>query len=72
MLRKEKIYSLSGEERGEICKFINRQLRKGYIRLLKLPQIVSMFFAEKKNNKKRIVQDYRYLNKLIRTIALCL
>jgi len=38
-------------------------LRKGYIRLLKLPQIAPVFFIGKKDGKKRMVQDYRYLNK---------
>ena len=28
-----------------------------------MPQIASEFFVRKKNGKKRIVQDYRYLNK---------
>jgi len=42
--------------------FIKKQLRKEYIRPLKSPQIVSVFFLEKKDNKKRIVQNYRYLN----------
>ena len=39
------------------------QLRKGYIRPLKLPQTVPVFFVEKKDGKKRMVQDYKYLNK---------
>ena len=50
-------------KRGEVCKFINEQLRKWYIRPSKLPQMALMFFVEKKNNKEQIVQDYRYLNK---------
>ena len=60
--RKGKIYSLSREEREEVYKFISEQLRKGYIRLLKLPQTVSVFFVEKKDGKKHMVQNYRYLN----------
>jgi len=54
---------LSREKRGEVHKFISEQLRKRYIRLLKLPQIALVFFVKKKNGKKQIVQDYRYLNK---------
>jgi len=61
--RKEKIYPLLREERGEVHKFINKQLRKGYIRPLKSSQIVPVFFVGKKNRKKRMVQDYQYLNK---------
>ena len=62
VLRKEKVYPLSREEREEVCKFIEEQLRKGYIRLSKLPQIAPLFFVGKKDGKKRMVQDYRYLN----------
>jgi len=60
--RKRKMYLLSREEKGEIHKFIKEQLRKGYIRPLKLPQMVLVFFVEKKDGKKRMVQDYQYLN----------
>ena len=42
--------------------FIEKQLRKGYIRPSKLPQTALVFFVKKKNGKKRMVQDYRYLN----------
>ena len=38
------------------------QLRKGYIRPLKSPQTSLVFFGTKKDGKKRMVQDYRYLN----------
>ena len=63
MLRKKKVYSLLEEEREKICKFIIlEQLRKGYIRPLKSPQIVPVFFVGKKDRKKCIVQNYRYLN----------
>ena len=58
VLKKEKIYSLSKEEREEMHKFISEQLRKEYIRSLKLPQNGTSVFVEKKNGKKRMVQDY--------------
>ena len=61
--RKRKIYSLSREEREEVHKFISKQLRKEYIRLSKSTQMVPIFFVGKKNGKKCMVQDYRYLNK---------
>ena len=35
VLRKGKVYSLLRKERGEVCEFIRKQQRKGYIRLLK-------------------------------------
>ena len=62
VLRKEKVYLLSREEREEVHKFISEQLRKGYIRSSKLPQTALVFFVGKKDGKKRMVQDYRYLN----------
>ena len=37
-------------------------MRKGYIRLLKSPQTALVFFVGKKDGKKRMVQDYQYLN----------
>jgi len=45
MLRKEKVYPLSKEEREEIHEFIQEQLEKGYIRFSKLSQIVFVFFV---------------------------
>jgi len=61
--RKGKVYPLSREEREEMHEFIQEQLRKGYIRPSKLPQTAPVFFIGKKDDKKRMVQDYRYLNK---------
>ena len=53
------------EEREKVHEFIIEQLRKGYIRLSKSPQMALVFFVGKKNGKKRMVQNYRYLNKWI-------
>ena len=61
--KKGKVYLLSREEREEVCKFIQEQLRKEYIRPSKSPQTALLFFVGKKDSKKRMVQDYRYLNK---------
>ena len=63
VLRKGKVYPLSREERKEVRKFIEEQLRKGYIRSSKSPQTALVFFVGKKDGKKRMVQDYQYLNK---------
>ena len=60
--RKEKIYFLFRKEREEVYEFINEQLRKRYIRSLKLPQMALVFFIGKKNSKKQMIQNYRYLN----------
>jgi len=53
--RKGKVYPLSREEREKVHEFISEQLRKGYIRPSKLPQMAPVFFVEKKNGKKHMV-----------------
>ena len=60
--KKDKIYPLSRVEREEVQEFMKDQLRKGYIRPLKSLQISLVFFVPKKDGKKRMVQDYQYLN----------
>ena len=62
MPRKGKVYPLSREEREEVREFVKEQLRKGYIRPSKSPQMALVFFVGKKDGKKRKVQDYQYLN----------
>ena len=62
MLRKEKVYPLSREEREEVREFVKKQLRKGYIRPSKSPHTAPVFFVGKKDGKKRMVQNYKYLN----------
>ena len=53
---------MSREEREKVREFIKEQLRKEYIQPSKSPQTVLVFFVGKKNGKKQMVQDYRYLN----------
>jgi len=53
---------LSKNERKEVQKFVEDQLRKGYIRPSKLPQMSPVFFIGKKDGSKRIVMDYYNLN----------
>ena len=53
---------MSRKEREEIREFVKEQLQKRYIQLLKSLQIVLVFFVGKKDGKKWMVQDYRYLN----------
>jgi len=60
--RKGKIYPLSRNERKEVQKFVEDQLRKGYIRPSKLSQTSPVFFVGKKDSSKRMVMDYRSLN----------
>ena len=37
-------------------------MRKGYIQPSKSPQMALVFFVGKKDGKKRMVQNYHYLN----------
>jgi len=60
--QKGKIYPLSRNEREEVQKFMEDQLRKGYIRPSKSPQMLPVFFVSKKDGSKRMVMDYRSLN----------
>jgi len=60
--KKGKIYPLSRVKREEVQEFVKDQLRKGYIRPSKSPQMSLVFFVLKKDGKKRMMQDYRYLN----------
>jgi len=62
MPRKGNVYSLLREEREEVQKFVEDQLRKGYIRPSKSPQTLPVHFVVKKDGTWRIVQDYQYLN----------
>jgi len=60
--QKGKIYSLSKNEREEVQNFMEDQLRKGYIRPLKSPQMSPVFFVGKKDRSKQMVMDYHNLN----------
>jgi len=60
--KKGKVYSLSREEREEVQTFVEDQLRKGYIRSSKSPQISPVHFVVKKNGTRRMVQDYWHIN----------
>jgi len=60
--RKGRVYSLSRNKREEVQKFLENQLRKGYIRPSKSPQTLPVFFISKKNRGKRMVMDYHNLN----------
>jgi len=61
--KKAKTYLLSVEEEKEMNKFIDDNLRKGFIQESALPQASPFFFMAKKDSKAlRTCQDYRYLN----------
>jgi len=61
--KKGRTYLMSRQEKEEVREFVEEQLRKGYIRPSKLLQTSPVFFVGKKDGKKRMVQDYQYLNK---------
>jgi len=61
-LQKGRIYPLSKNKREEVQNFVNDQLRKGYIRPSKSPQMLPVFFVGKKDGSKRMVMDYCNLN----------
>ena len=60
--KKGRLIPLSPEEQKEVSEFVNEQLAKGYIRPSKSEQTSPVFFVPKKDGRKRMVQDYRYLN----------
>ena len=61
--RKERTYLISREEKEKVREFVEKQLEKRYIRLSKSLQTSLVFFVGKKYEKKRMVQNYQYLNK---------
>ncbi|KIM59659.1 hypothetical protein SCLCIDRAFT_47286, partial [Scleroderma citrinum Foug A] len=61
-LKKGSIYPLSSKEREELDLFLEENLACGKIRPSVSPQAAPVFFVAKKDGKKRLIQDYRYLN----------
>ena len=61
--RKGQIYPLSRMEKKEVQAFVESQLKKGYIRPSKSLQTLLVLFVPKKDGKRRMVQNYRYVNK---------
>jgi hypothetical protein len=57
-----KVYAMSPTEQEELDRFLEDNLRKGYIRPSKSPIASPVFFVKKKDGKLRFVQDYRRLN----------
>jgi hypothetical protein len=59
-----KIYPMSLNEQAELNKFLQENLKKGYIHLSKSPMASPVFFVKKKDGKLHFVLDYRQLNKI--------
>ena len=60
--KKGRLIPLSVDEQKEVEAFLDDQLSKGYIQPSSSQQTSPVFFVPKKNGKKHMVQDYRYLN----------
>ena len=60
--KKGSIYPLSAKENKELDEFLDENLTCGKIRPSVSPQAAPVFFVAKKDGKKRLIQDYRYLN----------
>ena len=60
--KKGHIIPPSPAEQEEVTAFLDDQLKKGYICPSKSLQTSPVFFVPKKDGKKWMVQDYRYLN----------
>ena len=61
-LKKGRLIPLSVDEQKEVEAFLDDQLSKGYIRPSNSQQTSPVLFVLKKDGKKRMVQDYQYLN----------
>jgi hypothetical protein len=59
---RSKIYPMPINEQGELDRFLEEHLRKGYIIPSKSPIASPVFFIKKKDGRLRLVQDYRKLN----------
>ena len=57
-----KIYPLMTQEKEALQKWLDEELKKGYITKSKSPYASPFFFIKKKDGKLRPVQDYRKLN----------
>ena len=60
--KKGQLIPLSVDEQKEVEAFLDDQLSKGYVQPSNSQQTSPVFFVPKKDGKKRMVQDYHYLN----------
>ena len=60
--KKGSIYPLSANEKQELNAFLDENIACGKIRPSVSPQAAPVFFVAKKDGKKQLIQDYRYLN----------
>src|SRR6202000_3570916 len=55
---KSKVYPMSLDEQKELNKFLDENLKKGYIVESKSPIASPVFFIKKKDGKLQLIQDY--------------
>jgi len=60
---KARVYPLSRNERDKVQKFVDKHLKKGYIKPSKSEQMSPVFFVGKKNGGRHMVMDYCKLNR---------
>ena len=59
-----KLYPMSPSEQGELNKFLDENLKSGWIHPSKSPMASPVFFIKKKDGSLCFVQDYRKLNEI--------
>ena len=59
---RSKVYPMPVNEQEELDRFLEENVRKGYITPSKSPMASPVFFIKKKDGKLRLIQDYRKLN----------
>ena len=55
---------MSPAEQVELDKFLTEHMAKGYLVPSKSPMASPVFFIKKNDGKLRLVQDYRWVNKI--------
>jgi hypothetical protein len=58
----EPLYNLTWAEQLELDKFLEKNLKRGYIKLSQSPMASLFFFVSKKDGKHQPCQNYWYLN----------
>jgi hypothetical protein len=59
---RSKNYPMSIDEQRKVDKFLEENVRKGYIQLSQSPFAAPVFFVKKKDRKLCFIQNYRWLN----------
>ena len=59
---RSKVYPMPLNEQEELDRFLEENIKKGYIVPSKSPMASPVFFVKKKDGKLRLIQDYRKLN----------